>query len=78
MTGVSHRAGKPAAGRAGSPLVTDEERQQWAIARWKDACALALAAPNDRALRAAALARWEEAAAIMDKRDADRLAGNAR
>ena len=57
--------------------VTDEERQQWAIARWKDACARALAAPNDRALRAAALARWEEAAAIMNKRDADRLAGNA-
>ena len=57
--------------------VTDEERQQWAIARWRDACALALAAPNDRALLAAALARAEEAAAIMNKRDADRLAGNA-
>jgi len=58
--------------------VTDEERLQWAIVRWKDACVRALAAPNDRALRAAALARWEEAAAIMNKRDADRLAENAR
>jgi len=73
MSRPSRRGMHKAAG-----AVTDEERQQWAIARWKDACALALAAPNDRALRAAALARWEEAAVIMNKRDADRLAGNAR